>query len=271
MQVELSDIKLPKHLMRMGASQEGMESLARSIKESGLINPITVRKKGKVYELVAGFRRMGAHELLGRDKIEVLVTDAKAGDLEAIKVAENLEREPVNAVDEGFYFAAMMDAKGMTQKKLAAKIRRSEAYVSQRLAITDWPLGLKEAAHHREINFSVARELAGINDPEAMARCVEHAASGGCTPALAKQWKNDANRAPMAAPVATNGEEGGEPTTHEPAAGLRCDTCGDTHPTEERTFATMCPLCWGTIHSVMKEGVFSQNRLAAGSPPAGTS
>lgn len=266
MKVKLDDVKLPKHLMRLGVNQDGIESLASSIKAIGLTNPITVGNRGKGYELIAGYRRLCAHKYLGLDEIEVIVSDRGSKDWEAVKVAENLEREAVNAVDEGDYFFGLMQKKGMTQKKLAKQLGRSEAYVSQRLSAVGWHAQLRTYVQTGQIGFSVARELSQVKDPLDMERLVEAAIRGGCTPSLARQWKDEANRQPMPdnqnGQAATPSHDGGSEPTH----GLTCQTCGDTDPKDERSSVTVCPVCAQFVQALIKEALFAKNRIEVRPP-----
>lgn len=268
MKVKLSDIKLPKLLMRTVVNQEGIESLSASIKSHGLINPISVRKMGKSHELVAGFRRLTACKALGMKEVEVTIIDSTPFGLEAVKVAENIEREEVNAVDEGHYFAGLIKKKGLTQKALARRIGRSEGYISQRLSVIEWPDELAQYVQSGVIGFSVARELAQIKDIDDMARLVHAAIDGGCTPALAKRWKDEANRptANEVPPQSGGGEAAGPGATYD--GGLMCQTCGDDEKGGDRVAITICGVCSDFIHNAKKAAVFSKNRIEAGVPPA---
>ncbi len=252
----LTDLEAPLAVMRAGVDEEQMVNLVRSIKENGLINPIVVRKKGDKYELIAGYRRVLAHEKLGIDKIMARVVRADDLKAERMKIDENREREDVNALDEGVFFRQMMQNYGWNQKELAQACRYSEAYVSQRVSSIKWPEILRDAIIDGKINFSVARELAGVNDPGELDALVLMAVKSGVTPGVAAQWRHEANRK-----VAT--DDGQEWQKRVPinegdasGSGVICATCG--HETEVNQLAHMmvCPKCMGEIAEATRSGVF---------------
>lgn len=81
--------------------QEEIESLAQSIGETGLLQPITVRPNGDRYQLIAGERRLRAHKLLGRPTIEALISEAEEGDMAVFALAENIDREDLSDYEIG--------------------------------------------------------------------------------------------------------------------------------------------------------------------------
>lgn len=139
--------------------------LAASIKEKGLLEPIVVRPADGGFEVVAGNRRLEACKRLGLRSIPCHVTDL--GDREAFEVAlvENIQHETMNAIDEARAFEKYVDEYGYGGiSELAAKIGKSQGYVSNRIRLLSLPKGVKEEVIRRRISPSVAQELVSLGD-----------------------------------------------------------------------------------------------------------
>ncbi|KKK99687.1 hypothetical protein LCGC14_2630260, partial [marine sediment metagenome] len=226
-----------------------------------------VRKKGEKYELITGYRRVLACEKLGKKKILARVVQADDLKAERMKIDENREREDVNALDEGVYFREIMRMYSWNQKELAQACRYSEAYVSQRVSSIEWPEILRDAIIDGKINFSVARELAGVNDPGELDALVIMAVKSGVTPAVAAQWRQDANRKPENFHVDGEPEMGAPEPGDGKGGGVICATCG--HETEVNQLAHMmvCPKCMGKIAEATRSGVFVEKEETEGATP----
>lgn len=256
MYVLLTEIEAPSAVMRAGVSEEGMKDLVKSIKENGLINPVVIRKKGGKYELITGYRRMLAHEKLGMEKILVRVVKADDLKAEGMKIDENREREDVNPLDEGVYFLGVMRLQGWNQKELSKAFRYSEAYVSQRVSSIDWPEILRDAIIDGKINFSVARELAGVRDPGELEALVIMAVKSGVTPGVAVRWRQEANRTTNDVTAADDGGVGSQAGVEGRQHKVGCTTCGRGINAGEIGTLVVCLRCLGLIRTATKEGVF---------------
>lgn len=269
MDVLREKIKLPESMMRRVISEKDMEELVRSIKEVGMINPIVVRKVGDQYELVAGLRRLMAMDMLKKEKVMVRVMRVGDEKAERIKVDENRAREDINAVDEGAYFAQMMDRFGWNQKQLAEKFCVSESYVSQRIGSADWPDCLKEVVLDGKIIFSVAREFAGIKDEGEMRRVIDQAISSGVSPAVAARWRHEINRENLRA----EGQEGGEVETTIGSYGseelFSCEVCGGPGREVGYRIMRVCNNCLEVIKVGQEKGVFVYGEEEKGVPRGG--
>lgn len=199
--IPLSQINEPETPMR--TSQGGIEfdELCESIKKVGLIQPITVKRDGKKYEVVAGHRRMSALRNIGAKSAPSIVINVNDMAAEMIKIHENLIREDVDAVEEAQYLSEIMGKFKVNQSKLAGMIGRSEAYVTERLRVLTYPANLKSAMQAGDIPYSAARELIKIKDDRVRDEYISHASKSGITPALAKQWAKDANEVPEVSEV----------------------------------------------------------------------
>ena len=144
---------------------EKMSELKDSIKNSGLLQPITVRKisNGK-YEIVAGERRYRACRELGMESIPVIemnVGDARGYEL---SVLENIQREDLNPIEEAESYLMLMEVYGYTQEKLSEKLGKTRSSVSNKMRILKLPASVKEMVKKGEISYGHARTLLSLSD-----------------------------------------------------------------------------------------------------------
>lgn len=142
-----------------------MSELKDSIKNSGLLQPITVRKisNGK-YEIVAGERRYRACRELGMENIPVIemnVGDARGYEL---SVLENIQRENLNPIEEAESYLMLMEVYGYTQEKLSEKLGKTRSSVSNKMRILKLPASVKGMVKKGEISYGHARTLLSLSD-----------------------------------------------------------------------------------------------------------
>lgn len=187
--IPIADIVFPSGEMRSQVSFEGLDELSRSIRHLGLLNPITVRKMGEKYELIAGFRRTKAVEMTGAMVIpaRVVTSDDPTADLQ--KAHENLFREDVNPVDEGRYLKLILAKNAWKLEDLAAAVHKSLSYVSRRIALTDLPEDVSDSLKDGRINLSIAEELTRIKDPTSRLRLLHLTIANGATVDVVRSWR----------------------------------------------------------------------------------
>lgn len=247
MQVEIAKIRLPKHLMRQVVSEAGLETLAKSIRRLGIIMPLIIRKESGEFELVAGMRRLYAAEMVGLKKVPVKIMNIDPQDSEAIKIAENHEREDVNPIDEGEYFADVMQTNDWTQKDLAREVGVSEAYISQRMSTAIWTDRTKENVRNGNLKFSVARELEKITDEVEKVRLVKIAVDGGVTPAIAGQWRREVNQEIERREAQGEMEMEARPQHLPQKVYVPCMVCQNPEEVQNIKFLRVCPDCEGIV------------------------
>lgn len=245
----LDMINPPAYEMRTTMSEEKMITLQRSINILGLLQPIVVKlsEKGK-YEIIAGFRRFIAHKRNKAASILVRVMDSGDVNNELAKMHENIEREDVSAMDEARFIGRLQKSLKMSQTDIAKNIGRSEAYVSQKLAILDAPEILQEALEDGVISFSVARELAKVTDMKELNRLVEYAVRNGVTPAVARAWRMQWEASEMICPAGDEDTPALPLDDSQPATStFICDGCAKHTEVNRMKVARVCPECFTTI------------------------
>ena len=116
-------------------SDEAIEELAQSIKENGLLQPITVRECDNGYQLIAGERRFRACQKLNKDTIEAIVI--KAGEVQSATLAliENIQRENLSAIEEANGYLQMIRLTGLTQSQLGKKLGKKQSTIANKIRL----------------------------------------------------------------------------------------------------------------------------------------
>jgi ParB family transcriptional regulator, chromosome partitioning protein len=123
--------------------QEEIESLAQSIGETGLLQPITIRPNGDRYQLIAGERRLRAHKLLGKPTIEALISEAEEGDMAVFALAENIDREDLSDYEIGKALR-QVDELFPNRKRLAESLGLVRQDLYRYFAYDDLPAMIKD-------------------------------------------------------------------------------------------------------------------------------
>ncbi len=187
-------IKLPKENMRKHIDRDEIYELAEDIKKNGLINPITVRPVGDVYELVAGQRRYLAHQVAGILKIKCIVRELTDDEALAIMTSENLSRVEVNPVDEAKHVLRLVESNNGDIKKVSHIVGRGEKWVQDRITIGNMPDYMQELLAKKELKIGVALVLVQITDENFRRMWTLQAAQEGVSVATAEYWLADFKR-----------------------------------------------------------------------------
>ena len=161
--IEVDKIKDPKFNFRIEVGN--IRSLAESIKNIGLLNPIIIRRINGEYEVVSGYRRLLAYRSLGLTKIPCKIINATDKQAYEINLIENIQRKSLNPIEEATAFYFYISNKGwggITQ--LAKKIGKSKEYVSHRLMLLQLPQKVKEKIVKGTLDASKATELVWLKD-----------------------------------------------------------------------------------------------------------
>lgn len=188
MQIPLDLIDDPHAPMRTVMDDGKLEELARSIRTQGLIQPITLRKTGDRYEVVAGHRRFTAGRIAGLAFISAIVRDLDEAETDAMRMHENLYREDINPVDEGRYIRKMIDEHGYDPEQLSAMTGKSELYLKARYNLFDYPDYLLQAVEQEHIGLGASKWLFKITDEQVRKEYTRFAITGGITEKRANAW-----------------------------------------------------------------------------------
>jgi ParB family transcriptional regulator, chromosome partitioning protein len=158
---------------------ERLASLAASIRESGIVQPILVRRVGERYQIIAGERRWRAAQQAGLAEVPALVRDQEDAERLQVALIENMAREDLNAVDEARACATLVEDLGVSKEELARRLGRSRAAVSNLIRLLDLPDEALELLRSGELTEGHGRAILQARGAEARRRLARAAASGG--------------------------------------------------------------------------------------------
>ena len=164
---------------RLAMDQDGLNELAASVREHGVLQPILVRPlpAGR-YQLVAGERRWRASRLAGLDTIPALIEEIDDDTALEIAIIENLQREDLSPLDEATMYERMTQEHGYSVRKLAQKLGKDKGYIENRLRLADAPAEVRELVSLRKDTVSHAYELLKVQDPKKRKRLADQVARG---------------------------------------------------------------------------------------------
>ena len=148
---------------------EAIQSLAASIREVGILQPIVVRRTGDgTFELIAGERRLRAAKVAGLATVPVVLRDS--GDSELLREAliENIHREDLNPIELAEAFRALLGELGLKQEELADRVGVSRSHIANTIRLLSLPLDVQQLLTDDRISAGHARALLALGDPEAI-------------------------------------------------------------------------------------------------------
>ncbi len=174
--VRINDVEPNREQPRKQFSQEELEALSDSIVKYGVISPITVRRVGERYVIIAGERRWRAARMAGLSEIPVIIISADDKKAAEIALVENIQRSDLNPVEEAQAYAALIDQYGLTQEEVAEQIGKSRSSVTNSLRLLDLPDAVLSMLAAGKLSSGHAKVLLGIKDGEKLKTAAEKVA-----------------------------------------------------------------------------------------------
>lgn len=177
-----SEIEPNREQPRKKFSDEAITSLADSIREHGMLQPILVRPLSTGgYQIVAGERRWRAARMLGLDEVPVNIRELSDSESMQIAIIENLQRENLNPVEEANGYNELIEKYGMTQDKVAKMVGRSRSSVANAIRILTLPESVLDMLEKGDLSVGHAKALLGFEERELLISIAEKASNGGMT------------------------------------------------------------------------------------------
>ena len=146
--------------------EEALKELANSIKELGIVSPITLRQVAdKRFQIIAGERRWRASQLAGLKAMPAYIRTIKDENVMEMALVENIQREDLNAIEIALAYAHLMEHEGMTQEKVSERVGKSRVAVANYLRLLKLPAQVQMALQKREIDMGHARALLSLESP----------------------------------------------------------------------------------------------------------
>ena len=144
------------------------EELAASIRSHGIIQPVVVRRRGNMYELVAGERSWRAAQKAGLKEIPAVLSDVSEKDALTVALVENLQREDLNPLEEAEAFQRLHEDLGYSQQEIAAAVGKDRTTVTNSLRLLKLPAAVRQQVLDGELSMGHARALLSLEDATEM-------------------------------------------------------------------------------------------------------
>jgi ParB family chromosome partitioning protein len=164
-EIDISEIETNPYQPRMDFAQDALEELAQSIREHGVIQPITVRRLSpNSYQLIAGERRLQACRIAGVQKVPAFVREANDEQLIEFALIENIQREDLNPVEIALAYQRLMSECGLTIERVGEKVGKKRPTINNYLRLLKLPPEIQKGIRENQITFGHARAIAGLDN-----------------------------------------------------------------------------------------------------------
>lgn len=173
---------------RRSFDEEGLEELAASIRSCGILQPLTVRRAGEGYELVAGERRLRAARIAGLREVPCLVAQVGEEDSALLALMENLQRRDLDCWEEAQAIARLISRYGLSQEEAARRLGRAQPTVANKLRLLRLPEDVRALLRENGLTERHARALLRLQDPEVQRRAAGDMVRRGMNVAQAEAY-----------------------------------------------------------------------------------
>ena len=177
---------------------EGLEELSRSIKDYGILNPLSVRLRGSRYELVAGERRLRAARMAGLKEVPCILLDVNMEDASLIALVENLQRRDLDFLEEANGINQLIRMFGMSQEEAARRIGKSQSAVANKLRLLRLPQDVLEGLRQNGLTERHGRALLRLPDSGSQRAALLYIIDNGLTVAATDAYIDALLQAPEA-------------------------------------------------------------------------
>ena len=165
-EIPISMIEANPNQPRREFDESALQELAASIKEIGLVTPITLRQtpSGK-YQIIAGERRWRASQMAGLTAIPAYIRTVEDDNVMEMALVENIQREDLNAIEIALAYQHLAETTGMTQEKISTRVGKSRTSVTNYMRLLKLPAQIQMALKNKDIDMGHARSLLSIDSP----------------------------------------------------------------------------------------------------------
>ena len=173
---------------RRSFDEEGLAELAASIRSCGILQPLTVRRAGEGYALVAGERRLRAARIAGLREVPCLVAQVGEEDSALLALMENLQRRDLDCWEEAQAIARLISRYGLSQEEAARRLGRAQPTVANKLRLLRLPEDVRALLRENGLTERHARALLRLQDPEVQRRAAGDMVRRGMNVAQAEAY-----------------------------------------------------------------------------------
>lgn len=202
--LKIGEIEPNKEQPRKEFDNELLNQLAQSITKHGVIQPLTVREKDGVYQIVAGERRWRAAKMAGLSEVPVRIMELTDSETAQIALIENLQREDLNIIEEANGYRQLTEKYGLKQEEIAETVGKARSSITNTMRLLELPEEVKELARQGKLSAGHCKALLSVNDEVKQLELAHKAANEGlsvrqteslCRTASDKPKKRSAERA----------------------------------------------------------------------------
>lgn len=164
--IPLDQIEVNPKQPRRDFDEQALQELSQSIKIHDIIQPVTVSKVGKKYQLIAGERRFRASKMAGLKDIPAYVRQANDQELLELALLENLQRENLNAIEIALSYKRLMEEVSLTQEQVADRMGKERSTVTNYIRLLKLPPDIQVAVRNGQLSMGHARVLTGVENVE---------------------------------------------------------------------------------------------------------
>lgn len=161
-EIPVEQISVNPNQPRKAFDQDALTELAASIKASGVIQPVVVRRRGDAFELIAGERRWRAARMAGLDRVPAVVRDATDAQSLELALVENLLREDLNPMEEAEAYQSLLAQFGWTQEELGERVGRKQSTIANALRLLRLPEVIQDDLRGGRLTMGHARALLAL-------------------------------------------------------------------------------------------------------------
>lgn len=166
-EIEVSRIEPNPDQPRRTFSEESLEELASSIRELGIVQPLTLRLTGSgKYQIIAGERRWRAANRAGLTTVPAYVRTASDSEVTEMALIENIQREDLNAIEVALGFKKLIESYNLTQERLSERLGKKRATIANHLRLLKLPAEIQLGLRDRAIDMGHARAILAVSDPK---------------------------------------------------------------------------------------------------------
>lgn len=195
--ISVADIAPHPNQPRRHFDDAALDELAASIAERGVLQPIVVQPRGERFQIIAGERRWRAAQRAQLHEIPCLIKDFDESATLEVALIENVQRENLNAIEEGEAYARLAGQFGHSQARIAQLVNKSRSHVANLMRLLDLPPSVRTAVAEGALSMGHARALLGLDSAEALAReAIDKGWSVRAVEAAARRARSPADDAP---------------------------------------------------------------------------
>jgi ParB family transcriptional regulator, chromosome partitioning protein len=163
-EIDINDIETNPFQPRSQFNEQSLSELSESIKQLGIIQPITVRKlKNNKFQLISGERRLRASKMAGLENIPAFVREANDQEMLEFALVENIQRENLNPIEIGITYQRLMDECSLTQESLSERTGKGRSSIANYLRLLNLPPEIQAGLRSTKISMGHAKILAGLS------------------------------------------------------------------------------------------------------------